>query len=741
MQDPAIQPFSLIKRFSLIVFAACLLLWPMHSLFGGSGVFVNQFSRALPRQSAIECLLVLGIVYCGLRASSRRGGAAVLLVTAELYARRQGVDISIALMAAYSLGIYTVGANAGHWLYPQSDADSGYALRTAFLGVLTWSLVIWLSSLAGWGSISQIRWLTMVFLGGNFLAWAIRSRQLVRQLPSVAMFPYSRTQASIYAVVVTTVLVMFTKAAVSVDFDSLWYGITADRTMLAAGNLYAGEGLVAHVHYYPKLFESLQIPFLASGSLSLIMGTSILSWLLLMATVHQILGEFDLSADIRLLGGLLAATIPAVCDSALTSKGELFAAWLCLFAVYGAFRYSRDCTRYDWLALAGASALLAPMSRLSVLPYAVLIFVYAVTLAVWPGRRLPLNNVAVADIPEARPPRWTTPIPVLMSLVLIALVCLRTYWLTGMALTTPDVLIDLQSRLGLHLHDAIGEYRPSYRVPFPEGLYSYLLDPSRYIHVALFWTGNVWLYLMISACLANGQRWMVDNRVAVLLITGLCFFAVLFGYRSTEDGADGNYFIVPVTCLLMAGVIGLFAPNSPRREAIQRLAWLVSPAFIGFGLMVLLSAANWRAGTRRPDAQFDRLPFSEIPSMANSALANAGLRAVADKLHDLPVNTRVVGDIGEDLGAFLPLRYESLRTIAWERAKLLRSPDALAAWLAQARIGIVIIHSPAGSDPVDQLLVTTITMLAGEGAATRLELTTGNYAVWQLNNHGIMNGH
>lgn len=487
------------------------------------------------------------------------------------------------------------------------------------------------------------------------------------------------------------------------------------------------------------MFESLQIPFIASGSLSLIVGTSILSWLLLMATVYLILGEFDLSIDTRLLGSLLAGTIPAVCNSALTSKGELFAAWLCLFALYGAFRYARNPTRHDWWALACASALLGPMGRLSVLPYAALIFLYAVALVAWPGRHRRVYDRRFTEVSGTLAQPRNILIPPVLALALIALVCLRTYWLTGMPLTTPDVLIELQRRLGLHLHDAIGQYRPGYRMPFPAGLYNYLLDPSRYVHLALFWTGNVWLFVIIAAWLLNGWRWMIDSRIVMLIVTGLCFFAVLFGYRSTADGADGNYFIVPVTCLLMAGVVGLFATASSARAIGQRSLWIVLSVFLVSGLVVLLGAANWQAGTRRLDFQFDRQPFAEMPAMANDALTKAGLLGVATALQRFSVDTRAVGDIDEDLGAYLPLRYESLRTIAWQRAKLLQSPEALAAWLAVARIRIVIIQSPAASDPVDQQLAATIVKLANTGAATRLDLPAARYAVWQLEPSAIVN--
>lgn len=737
MQDAPTRPLSPFKHLALLAVAACLLIWPLHSLFGDSGVFVLQLSRALPRQTAVECLLVLGISYAGLRVSSRRRGTAILFVAIELYARWRGIDVSIALVAAYALGVYSVGYHVSRWLYPQQDAEACDVLRAAFLGVLTWGVLIWLASLAGWGKIAQIRSLALIFLGVSLMGWAWRSRHVLFRLPVTTRLPYARAPALMLAVITTTVLLMFAKASVSIDFDSLWYGVSADRTLLAAGNLFADEGLVAHVHYYPKLFESLQIPLLGAGSLSLIIGSSIVCWLLLLLTVHRILGEFDLTDNSRLLGSLLAATVPAVCNSALTSKGELFAAWLCLFALYAAFRFERDCRRYDWLCVSCAAALLAPMGRLSVLPYAALIFLYAVALAV-------LATCRRGDADHAREPRtpsWAMALPVLMTFLLVALVCLRTYWLTGMPLTTPDVLVELQSRLGLHLRDAIGQYHPAYRVPFPAGLYSYLMDPSRYIHVALFWTGNVWLYLIIHACLVNGRRWMFDRRIIFLVMIGIGFFAVLFGYRSTEDGADGNYFIVPVTCLLMAGFIGVFKPGAPTRRDAWHPATLMVPASIVFGLGLLLCAANWRAGTRRPDLRFDRMPFSEMTAMGTVALTAGGLQAVAIKIHALPASTRAVGDIREDLAAFLPLRYESLATIAWQRPALMASPLALATWLTQARIRIIIVRSPATTSPVDQLAARTIDLLVRQQAATRVGPIDGAYAVWQLKGGIVLDRH
>lgn len=211
MQDSPAPTLSLLRHIILFALAAIMVLWPLHSLFGSSGLFAAQFSRSLPRQSALECLLVMGLAYGGLRARSRRLGMFLLLVVAELYARRHGVDISIVLLAAYALGIYCAGDNAGQWLYPQDEVDAGSLLRSAFIGVVMWSLVIWLASLAGWGSIRQIRWLAVVFLGANLLAWVVRLRSRRHDVAAVAPTSISRVQAVVYAAVMSTVLLMFAK--------------------------------------------------------------------------------------------------------------------------------------------------------------------------------------------------------------------------------------------------------------------------------------------------------------------------------------------------------------------------------------------------------------------------------------------------------------------------------------------------------------------------------------------------
>lgn len=690
----------------LMLVAVCIWL-PWHALFEGNGPFVRQLSRSLAWKSIAECLLLLGTVYGSLRL--RRGGIVLAVLCAEVYARRHGVDITLALLAAYLAGMHALGRCTAGILRMPSGSTLDIRLRDTVLGLVAWSAVIWIASFADAGSLGAIRALAVALLGSALAFWFWRWRSEIAVPPR----PATRSGAFLVASSVTIVLMLVAKSASAVDSDALWYGLNADRMLFGNGGLFHDQGLVAHVHFYPKLTEALQAPFLGLGSASLVTGFSLVCWVLLVVTSREVLGELGVDGIRAWFGALFACVVPAVAASAATPKGEVLAAWLCTAGLLAGLRLRHGDHHRDWLGVGIGAVLLAPLARLTTLPYAAAIFLFIVTVVVVKRTR----------------PAWRTCVPIALAAIVGFLVCLRTFQQAGVALASPDVLVNLQGLLGWHLHDDIGRYEPVFRTPFPGGLLDSLFGPAAYIHQALFWMGNGWIPLLIAALALRGWRWVTTPAVAFVLLVGLSMYVLLYAYRYGGDGADGNYFIVPIVLLHLVGWAGVFAGG--HREPAPRPFSVGAVAMAAFCLFMVITTANWLPGTGRLDARFDRTPFGELRALAENRFRTSNLGPLATVLSHWPPGTRMLGDMSVDDGGYFPVRYESLVTISWARPPLLASPDAIVRLFRDHDIRLVALgHEPTAgvSDRVRQVLEN----LVRRGDAQKLNVPASVADLWLL---------
>ncbi|WP_448102413.1 hypothetical protein [Luteibacter jiangsuensis] len=696
----------------LVLVAACIWL-PWHALFEGSGPFVRQLSRSLAWKSIAECLLLLGAVYGSLR--MRKGGWILAALCAEIYARRHGVDITLALLSLYLGGIHAVGRLAASWLAPAYNRTLDVYLRETLLGIVIWSAAIWSASLAGMGSLAALRILAFILLGGALVFAGIR------WAPSMRM-PHSRPTrgvAFLVATITMIVLMLSAKAASSVDSDALWYGLNADRLLFADGGLFHPGGLIAHVHFYPKLTEALQAPFLGLGSASLVTGLSLVCWLLLLATAREILRESRVGGLAAWFGALVACAVPAVAASAATPKGELLAAWLCLCGILALVRLSHRDGDARWLGAGLAALILAPLARLTVLPYAALIFLLLVVTACRERHRVSRWLAA--------PAFWA---PVVVALSVAFLVCLRTFQQTGVALIAPDLLIHMQGLIGWHLHDDIGRYEPAFRTPFPDGLLDSLFGPAAYIHQALFWMGNGWLPMLFAAVVLRGWRWMRRPVTLSMLAVGVSMYGLMYAYRFGPDGADGNYFVVPIVLLHMVAWLGLLVDDA--RVTVSRACVAGVAAITAFCLFLVLTTANWFPGTGRLDTRFDRTPFGELRALAAARYRVSGLGPLAEALNAWPAKTRMLGDMPTLDGGYFPIRYESLGVIAWARPPLLADSAAIIGLLHDHRIELVALsHDPAAAF-IDDRIRPVVQELVRRGEARKLNIGDAAADLWLL---------
>ena len=696
---------------------------PIWSLVG-PGVWGWHVRQPAAWQGGLESSVLFLALYGALKLL--RGPALWVSVAAVsvLYARHHGVDVAMLASYLYLEGIFALGGCLVALAGGVSRRDPGQQVIVGLAGIVSCSLLLWTASLFGLGSMQALAWLAAVVLGGMLVLR--RGPWLGGMLLSSVRRGGARTPA-VTALIAALTFVLFAKASVSSDFDSNWYGLSADRALIASGNIFYSEGLVAPVHYYPKLIEMLQVPLAAIGSIPAIIGVSIGCWLATLAVASQILRELRVGRSLRPYVIALLATLPAFANISITAKGDALAALLLAISLLAVLRLgNRGGAGWFWIAV--AAALLASQARLSNIPYTMAVGVLAITALVrWRRQR---HRCGQPDAMVASGVFFAV-------ILLVGLITARTWWLAGVPIVAPNAALDLFAAWGLPLRSPVGHLPTSdllVYLPPGKALLAYLFDPRQYPLLQILGTGNAWLGLPLAALVLGCRRPIAWRRALPVLFMGLLFFPMLLGNRYIEaSGADGNYFITPVLSLLMfAGFLvqqSLWKWQSfPGVGRVMR--GLIFSIAVASALMCLVTGA-WGPGTRAFDTRLDR-PMFDTASRRAVAWQDIGLEKTAQRLAQEAPRTRVVGDVGGE-GFWLPIRYEPIDIIALTRPGLVDSPEHTLAFLERIGTEYLIVRSPGaeGGQERDHILRTAVATLRADGRATRL-MQEGAYELWQI---------
>ncbi|GAA5070585.1 hypothetical protein [Lysobacter panacisoli] len=707
--------------------AALLAVWfllaPLDSLVD-KGPFDWHIQQLEFRQGGLEVLLLWALLFGALSLPDRRHGLLLGLGAAWLYGRRHGVDLSVALVVLYVEAIFALGRTALERIVGPQSLRPTSLLVAGMFGLVVWSLVIWTCSALGLGSVGAIRLIAIAVLGGVLLFY--RGPRLVtlvwRFMPTRRLI-----DRWIVAGLATFFMALFAKSSVWVDFDSAWYGLQSEKVLVGDGSLFASQEMVWLVHYYPKVYEALALPFAGLGSVSLIFGLGIVSWSLIAFTLVAILREYGVSPTLRLIGTALVCSMPALANIAMTAKGDAFAAWLLMMGVLGLVKYRRgNGSQWFWIGLAAIG--LGTQSRLSSVPYAaLLLMLYGYALvARWrtDGGLAGLKGKGF----------WIFAI----AAILIAASLGRTFHNSGVLLVAPNVAVELQLALGLRADAPAGLLLAMkddiQRLPLVDGMWGILFDPARFLHLIITWIGNVWIFLPLAFLLLGGatsRRRTADIASWPLLFVGAGFFATMFGLRMLAGG-DGNYFIVPITCLTLWGVVLV---NKLHDQPRRFLEVALLPFFVcGLGISFITGA--WGYGTRPFDAVMTRLPF-EYAARGKREIAEAHLQGVAKFFSGMSPGTHVVGlevfGVSDRLpsGWFLPVQYEVLESFDWQNPSLIASPDAFGRYLLTAGVEYVIVPKRPMRNEVE-LRVGRDIAANKERGTLELAYQDDHYVVWQV---------
>ena len=648
----AILNFKKITIFFILIF---FIILPIFSL-----IYSGPFSWHIKQKSFIHGLLEVFIIFFSIYIfflTKKTEYKYLLLIPILFFCRRHSIDISIIVNLIYILGLCCLGQIFLKKISPMEKfSNFENLIISLFLGIILWLLIIWLFSFFGFGNLNNIRFLAIIFLILPIII--VNPLTFIKKVKFHVNFD-NKVSIFFISFLITYFLVLFAKLSFSsINFDSMWYGLRIDKILLGEGNVFAPHYFTAPVHYYPKLYESLLIPLSGFSSISIPSGFAIFILYFLLITVFFLLKNLIINENLLLPAITLIATLPAVGFISSSTKGDILAAFFLILSIFFMSQFLKKKQFYFMLSL--SALILAPLARLSVLPYSFFLFCYLIFILInnYNKNIFKINYLIVF----------------FAATFVFALINYRTFLLSGIFFVAPIQLVNIQNYLGLNTFDFIPilsrPHSPNLISDFFWGLWSYLFYPANIGIQMITWIGNSWLFCFIFYFLIKKKKYKIDSiKLNLLYLFIFCLFLfilILFTAKhNLQRGLDGNYFIFPITCGYIGAFILLNDLNLRSRYLISNISVLFSIS----AFLIIFCTVYWKPGIRPFDLNFKYFP-NELNTKLQTFFRDKEKHKLYDYFFSIKNTPRVAGATEERKKIFfylLPIKYESLQMILWSK--------------------------------------------------------------------------
>ncbi|MBK8286711.1 MAG: hypothetical protein IPK97_18625 [Ahniella sp.] len=547
-----------------------------------SGPMAWHLRQPAVLQGGLEAIL-FGVVAMGCAWRGSRTAWFVLIVAACFYLRRHHVDLPLicALLTAetlVSLGLVMIRDNR--------IGDHGWRLAKALCaGACLWWLLMLAIHGFRLGSPDNLLLVFALVAAGSF-AWR---RQSVLLMPGLRTFAaLAPLQRAVVALIGVYLLVQLARSNAVIGYDTLWYLARGQSVLAPNGSLFEPLGLVSAVHYAPKLFEAWLLPWEAAHDLSFQFAQSLVFVCAAGFLAADLFARAGMPKGWRPVAVLALLSLPAIGATALQLKNDVVAWYLVLLGLVAALRWLESGRFGDLCWVIGAS-LLACSAKLTVLPMIAAIILVMLIVACFRGKTWLFN------VTRETGDGWFLG----FSIVICFAMLFRTWWLCGLPTIGPEPLVAIWRFLGFELTPPAGSLKwlwPQDWSDAPWLLPEALFRPDDLPKIRIAWTGHVWLLCGMLALFWRRLPPVVATPAVSQsgwLLWPLAFLGLvlLMAWRYETRGADGNYYLIPVTA---AVVLGLSAATRVCVTRAQKLG-LSSLLMMGIGLQVTLTflSAGW----------------------------------------------------------------------------------------------------------------------------------------------------
>lgn len=520
----------------------------------------------------------------------------------------------------------------GRWLKGAQERPAGLCWDF-FLGSAATILVFCLLSLAGLGRIGILR-IWVLASGGALTVLQIRKqRSAVRRqeetgegkisaLPvgaakgkkSVAAAFDGRTAmslapAAMLAGILALVMLQAGRLNLTVDFDSLWYGVRSHVMLDSGRGIYENLGTLGVVYTYSKGWEVLTLPLAGLPSYSFITAMNLWTAGFTLMAFYET-AAILLDRKKALWAPFLAASVPGIMNMSGTAKADMITLFCQILMIQTVFRYEREHNR-KWLVLGAAAGCVS----LTMKPTAVVFSTAAAGMAAfWLILERILGRVRESSfVPEeeslckAGQEYRRFPLFLAISFGALAGIWGRTLYLVGVPVTS--IFYRIFQRLGFQV-----KY-PFYAAGFPAAgsketagdslafivtrVSHVLFNPQGddMAHVIIAWGGVLpaaLLILLLLLLAKKRKRARVGKamRFLLLLLAALLLIDLVSLYSLSQ--IDGNYYMLTYGVLILTGCIGM---SGQSRQGWRAATMAFLPVWLYGAILCGLTNWAWALGS------------------------------------------------------------------------------------------------------------------------------------------------
>lgn len=395
----------------------------------------------------------------------------------------------------------------------------------------------------------------------------------------------SKICAIIFAAIITMVLLQIGRANISLDYDSLWYGLRSEYMLAPYTGIYDKVTAAGLVYTYGKGIETLCLPFAGLTSFGFIYSVNLYLAIGILVCVHKICRCYT-SAAKSLLTVLATAVTPGVMNMAVTAKSDIATTFLELVAIYAAIRaYDKERKMFG-LAI-GVCILSFAFKSSSFIFSSIIIFCIVAVMFI---RRIRFECSMIKPL-------------VLMSSACICIMG-RTFYLTGCPASF--LFPSLWEKLGLTIKEPYGWsvvgrvsldelFKWDYLKNAVQRFIATLCAPitSETAHIIITWSGllfSVALGVTVVKLFSRRLYQKLKNHSTIGFIWGvwLLISGASIGSILLLTLPDGNYFALwyITTFIVTVCVINL--------KYLKNIIFLILVAY--GGLITLASSGSWSLG-------------------------------------------------------------------------------------------------------------------------------------------------
>ncbi|MEG2452301.1 MAG: glycosyltransferase family 39 protein [Clostridium sp.] len=675
----------------LIMTAIISLVIPFCTLFTGEGAFAWQFRQ----RASIEMLVEIGILMVLLL-------AAFLLIQDPLKKGFTAAGISLifcwlhtAFLPMLLSGLYVgyliiVGRFVRTKIFRVRvpyDFLADFLLGSSL--VITEFCVLSALKLGGISNLSMIS----VIQGVLALGWLVYIQRKTPDSPFSRVWNVDKRSAALFSFIMLMILIQIGKMNITLDFDTLWYGVRSEYILDNGHGIYENPGLVGMAYVYSKGLETLVLPLSNLASHSYLLFFNIWLTVLGLCGVYGI-ARFYMKKNYALLSAALISAIPGVMNMSISAKPDIITWLLQLIMIFYLLCYVKKAEHVNmkrpviFLILAAGAYLLSLTMKPTALVFSTAVF-----------------GMAGLYLLCTRTLSFKAPLRHWLSLLLpgAALVGIwaRTMMITGMPVMS--VFTSIFAKLGFQM-----------KYPFATGslpqnwqdesnihvllrrLYQVFLAPEGKDmgHVVIAWSTSLLFFLVVCLLIcAVGNMRKKQKKNALILFAHVIFWPFLIVNLVSLVmlyQVDGNYFMLLYTAVVIAAcrMFSLVVDDHVKKVCLGLLIPL-----LGFNILVS-AESNWAWALGFSDIKLLNSGRMDHRAMQKENLIAKGNAEIFDTLAANSKN-RVIAFGNHPFCLEFPCVVQSYKDITapWGNAELVNSAQAFEEYMTYAKTDYVYVEA------------------------------------------------